>query len=51
MSYKKTYGIALSNVTIYQGQNESGTIQDKSNTSFKVYAWSGRATGWITCGS
>lgn len=50
-SFSKAYGVALSNISTNTGQQESGTIQNKTNASFKVFAWGNRATGWIAVGS
>lgn len=46
----KNYQVANSNVTAYTNNQESGTIYDKTSTSFKTFAWSGRATSWIAVG-
>ena len=50
-SFSRAYGVALSNISTNTGQQESGSIQNKTNTSFKVFAWRNRATGWIAVGS
>ena len=46
----KNYQVANSNVTTNTNNQESGTIYDKTSTSFKTFAWGGRATSWIAVG-
>lgn len=46
----KNYQVANSNVTTHTNNQESGTIYDKTSTSFKTFAWDGRATSWIAVG-
>lgn len=45
-----SYTCVEGNAGTSTNQQESGTVTSKSTSSFKVFAWSARATNWIALG-